>query len=207
MDSLKRFPSFLLLVFWLGYLGFRFFEFNSTADGAVEQHAVKMKDLKAEVVQLNQKYKEGQQFLKTLDLKRTEIQGQAKKLADYQGALSEGADVPNLIKLLMTEARKLDMRVDKVEPGKKIQKEFYLEQQFNLDLRGSYQQVLLFVYRISQLQRILRVSNFTMRPSPISLSSRAMTLTVGVSVSAYQYSLSKEDALAKDESSKPGVQK
>jgi Tfp pilus assembly protein PilO len=85
-----------------------------------------------------------------------------------------------------------------MEPGKKTQKEFYLEQEFKLDVKGSFQQILMFMHRISQLQRILKVGNFNLKKSSISLSSRSVTLDSSISVNAYQYTVSKEDALSNE---------
>ena len=135
--------------------------------------------------------------MKLLDLKKAEIQAQVKKLNEYQGALSEAPDVPSLIKLLLTEAKKLEMRVDRIEPGKKNQKEYYLEQEFKLDVRGSYQQVMLFCARIAQMQRILRIEAYDMKLSPTTLSPRAVTLATSLSIRAYQYTSSKEDQIGK----------
>ncbi|NDD92660.1 hypothetical protein EBZ37_11295 [bacterium] len=205
MDALKRFPSMLLLVCYLGYLGYQFYEFEYTDAGEAQKQQLLVKQADDELEGMRKKKKEGEAFLKSLDAKKEEIREQARKLAGYQGALSEAADIPNLLKILLTEARKLEIRVDRMEPGRKSQKEYYLEQEFKLDVRGSFQQILLFMLRISQMQRILRVGNFNLRVSPVSLSSRAVTLVSSLSINAYQYTVSKEDALSKEaEDSKQG---
>jgi Tfp pilus assembly protein PilO len=96
---------------------------------------------------------------------------------------------------LDTEAKRAELKVDRIEPGKKDQREYYLEQEFKLDVRGSFQSLLLFIHRVSQLQRILRIEGITLRIAPTNLSAKAITLSSNLSVRAYQYTLSKEDKL------------
>ncbi len=207
MEALKRFPSMLLLVGFLGYLGYNWYEFEYAETGEIQKIQAQVKQADVELDGMRKKKKEGEAFLKSLDVKKEEIRGQARKLAGYQGALSEAADIPNLIKILLTEARKLEIRIDRMEPGKKSQKEYYLEQEFKIDVKGSFQQILMFMYRISQMQRILKVGNFNLRKSSISLSSRTVTLESSISVNAYQYTMSKEDALGKEAETKGGGKK
>jgi len=196
-EKLKNFPFILVFVAFTGYLGFQAYNFNNASDGEVEQHKTHLQNEQTEIDGLRKKLAEGKKFMKSLDLKKIEIKGQVKRLSEYQGALSEAPDVPSLIKLLLTEAKKLEMKVDKIEPGKKNQKEYYLEQEFKLDVRGSYQQLLLFSSRVAQLQRILRIEAYEMKQAPAALTPKAVTLTASLSVRAYQYTLSKEDQIGK----------
>ena len=202
IDKLKKIPFFLVLVFYFGYLGFEYYNFNYAPDGAVEQHRAAMATAQNEIETLKKKLLEGKKFMQALDLKRAEIQAQVKKLSEYQGALSEAPDVASLIKVLLTEAKKLEMKVDRIEPGKKTEKEYYLEQEFRLEVRGSYQQLILFAARVAQLQRILRIEAYSMKLSPTSLSPRATTVAATLSVRAYQYTMGKEDQIGKGMSSK-----
>ena len=194
MDRLRTFPFGLIFAAYLVYLGFQFYEYNFASDGRVEQHKAQILASNNEVDGLKKKLDEGQKFLKNLELKKLEIQGLVKKLSDYQGALSEALDVPSMIKLLINEAKKIELKVEKIEPGKKNPKEFYSEQEFKLDIRGSYQQILLFVQRVSSLQRILRIEGFSFKPVATGSSS---AISAQLSVRAYQYSMSKEDQIGK----------
>ncbi len=198
MEKLKNFPFMLVFVAYLGYNGYQYYNFTTATDGQVELHKVEMTTAQGDIDGLKKKLEEGKKFMRSLDAKRAEIQTQSAKLNEYQGALSEAPDVASLIKLLLTEAKKLEMKVDQIEPGKKNQREYYLEQEFKLQVRGSYQQIVLFCARIAQLQRILRIEGFDMKISPNAISSRAVTLAGNLSIRAYQYTLSKEDQIGKD---------
>jgi Tfp pilus assembly protein PilO len=196
-EKLKNFPFILIFVAYVAYLGYQGYAFLKASDGEVEQHKTAMLASQNEITVLKKKLIDGKKFMQSLDVKKTEIQGQVRKLVSYQGALSEAPDVPSLIKLLLTEAKKLEMKVDRIEPGKKVQKEYYLEQEFKLEVRGSYQQILLFSSRVAQLQRILRIEAYDLKQSPISINTKAITLQGSLSVRAYQYTLSKEDQIGK----------
>ena len=121
MEALKRFPSLLLLAGFIGYLAYNVYEFEYSETGEIQKLQGQVKAADTELEGMRKKKKEGEAFLKSLDAKKEEIREQAKKLSGYQGALSEAADIPNLIKILLTEARKLEIRVDRMEPGKKTQ--------------------------------------------------------------------------------------
>lgn len=197
IEKLKNFPFILVFAIYFAYNGYEYYNFLYAADGQVEQHRTQLVSAEKDISDLKKKLEDGKKFMRSLDLKKAEIQTQVKKLNDYQGALSEVPDVPSLIKLLLTEAKKLDMKVDRIEPGKKNQKEYYLEQEFKLDVRGSYQQIVLFAARIAQMQRILRIEAYDMKLSQTSLSSRTVTLSAALSIRAYQYTSSKEDQIGK----------
>lgn len=196
MERLKSFPFILIFVAYLGYLGLQLYQFHYASDGQYEMHLMKIKQTKDEVDVLKKKLVEGQKFMKTLDAKKDELRAQVKKLSEYQGVLSEGLDVPSLIKMLLTETKRIQLKVDRIEPGRRMAKEFYVEQEFRMDVKGSYSQLVLLAQRISQLQRILRIEAFSLKPSP-SLTSRVSSqLDAQLSVRAYQYTSSKEDTMA-----------
>jgi Tfp pilus assembly protein PilO len=195
MEGLKSTPFYLMLFAFLGYLGFQYYTFSYSPDGEVELHRAALASANSELEGLKKKLNDGNKFMKSLDQKREEIRAQIAKLGEYQGALSEAPDVPVLLRLLDTEAKRAELRVDRIEPGKKDQKEYYLEQEFKLDVRGSFQNLLLFIHRVSQLQRILRIEGLTLRIASSSVTAKAITLSANLSVRAYQYTLSKEDKL------------
>jgi Tfp pilus assembly protein PilO len=194
--KLKGFPFAVLFIAYAAYLGYQLYGFHYAPDGQVELHKAQIATSQSEIETLKKKLAVGNKFVKTLELKKVQMQSQMQQLSEYKGALSDGLDVPSMIKLLITEAKKIEMKVEKIEPGRKNQKEYYLEQEFKLDIRGTYQQVILFAQRVSQLQRILRIEAYSMHLVPGSTSTRARNqLIAQLSIRAYQYTLSKEDKI------------
>lgn len=196
MERLKSFPFILIFLAYLAYLGLEYYQFQYAPDGKYEMHQIQMKQTRSELDGLRKKLAEGQKFMQTLDAKKEDLRGRVKKLSEYQGMLSEALDVPSLIKMLITEAKRIQLKVDRIEPGRKIPREYYLEQEFRLDVKGSYFQMVLLAQRIAQLQRILRIESFNLKPS-VTMSSRVSNQLDGqLSVRAYQYTSSKEDVMA-----------
>ena len=195
--KLKSFPFILIFLIYAAYLGSQYYQFQYAPDGQFEMHQIKVKQSKDEVETLKKKLTEGQKFLKNLELKKAELRAQVKKLSDYQGVLSEGLDVASLLKVLITETKRIQLKVDRIEPGRRTPKEYYIEQEFRLDVKGTYAQMVLLAQRISQLQRILRIEAFTLKPSAAAIAKTNSSLLDGqLSIRAYQYTASKEDTIA-----------
>ncbi|MBS1959647.1 MAG: type 4a pilus biogenesis protein PilO [Bdellovibrionales bacterium] len=197
IERLKSFPFMLIFMGYFFYVAYVVYEFNFMADGQVSQHQAQMSSMNADIDGLKKKLAEGQKFLKSLEVKKADLQAQVRKLSEYQGALSEAPDVPNLIKTLISEAKVIGLKVSKIEPAKRTQKEYYLEQEFKVEVRGTFNQVALFTQRVSKLQRILRIESFSMRPSAAATPGSLAPIVGDLSVRAYQYTLSKEDTIGK----------
>jgi Tfp pilus assembly protein PilO len=205
MDKIKSFPFMLIFICYAFYMGYSVFEFHEMEDGASAQHQAQMNSLNVEIDGLNKRLEEGKKFLKTLELKKADLQAQAKRLADFQVTLSDAPDVPALIKTLIGEAKQIDLKVSRIDPGKKTPREFYMEQEFSVEVRGTFQQIALFAMRVSKLQRILRIEAYNLRPDT-SPTSKKSSVVAALSVRAYQYTLSNADNIAKaTESIKTGV--
>jgi len=197
IEKLKNFPVMLIFVCYLGYLGVQYYEFNYASDGLIETEQAHLKLLKDELDGLKKKFVEAKKFMLTLDSKKDDLRLQVKKLEEYQGVLSEDLDVPSLIKVLLTETKRIQLKVDKIEPGRRVPKEFYVEQEFKMDIKGTFSQIVLFAQKISQLQRVLRIEAFELKPSVIANSRISNQLDAQCSIRAYQYAPGKEDVLAR----------
>lgn len=197
IERLKSFPFMLIFLGYFFYVVYVIYEFNFMSEGQVAQHQSQMSTMNVEIDGLKKKLAEGQKFLKSLEVKKADLQAQVKKLSEFQGALSEAPDVPNLIKTLISEAKLIELKVSKIEPVKKTQKEYYLEQEFKVEVRGTFNQIALFTQRVSKLQRILRIEAYTMRPQAGTIPGTAAAVVGELSVRAYQYTLSKEDTIGK----------
>lgn len=198
IDKLERIPFMLLAVIYLGFIGYQYYEFQSTPEGEYELHQVKKSAASKELDALKIKLSEGKKFMQVFELKKQELKTRSLKLAEYQGAMSDALDIPALIKLLLTEAKKIQIKVDHIEPGKSAQREFYFEQDFKLDVKGTYSQLVIFAQRVAQLQRILRIETFSLKPFGDTGPARVGSmLSAQLSIRAYQYTISKEDSMGK----------
>ena len=189
MDQLKKIPFWMFFFLFALYTGYQVFEFEMTDSGEVAKNNVR--------VNQEAKLVEGEKFTKTLDVKKDDIRSQVKKLAEYQGVLADSLDVPELIKVLITETKRIQLKVDRIEPGRKGPKEYYIEQEFKMMVRGTYVQMVLLAQRISQLQRILRIESFNFKPVKNAAGRPTGALDADISIIAYQYAMSNEDSIAR----------
>jgi Tfp pilus assembly protein PilO len=197
MEMLDKLPLNFLVIAAVGYFGFQLYEFELAPSGAVARHEASKVAKTREIQTLTKKKEEAEVFISRLEEKRKELLALNDQLNNLQATLSEGLEVPTLIRLLSTEAANAGIKVEKTDLGTKKEKEFYIEQEFRLVTRGSFVQQVAFLNRISQLQRILRVEAFELVPkSPVS--SKLVTLEGRFSIRAYQYAKSQVDELYRD---------
>lgn len=181
---------------YLAYLGIEFYQFQFSSDGQVIMHETSMNQARTELESVKLKLDDAKRFMKSLEVKKEELRNQFKKLTEYQGMLSEDLDVPSLIKILLMEAKRIQLKVDRIEPGRKTPKDYYLEQEFRVNIRGTFEQFVLFAQRTSQLQRILRIESFSLKPIGDETSKALSQLSGQLSIRAYQYTSSREDSMA-----------
>lgn len=196
MEKAKIVPFVMLFLFYVGSLGVDYYSFQYAPDGQVEMHRAAMAGKKSEIQGLKKKLDDAESFAKGLEAKKDELRTQYKKLIGYKDVLSESLDVPSLIKIIVTETKRIQIKVEKIEPGKRNAKDYYVEQEFKLNVRGNYYQLVLLAQRIAQLQRILRIESFTMKPSGMGGARSGAQLDAQLSIRAYQYAPSREDSLA-----------
>jgi Tfp pilus assembly protein PilO len=196
MEKLKNIPFFLLFIIYLGWLGVQAYQFEFSSDGAVETHKIKIDTLKNEITSLKKKVVEAKEFEKSLDTNKEDLRKKVKKMFEYESMFSERIDVPSLMKLLLTEAKRVDLKLEKIEPVSQSLKEFYVEQEFKMKLNGDYTKMLLFLQRIAQMQRLMRVNEVELTANSNSTSVSSQKLSGIFSIKAYRYTNSKEDTMA-----------
>jgi Tfp pilus assembly protein PilO len=197
MGALSKIPFWMFFFLYIVYTGYQLFAFEISDSGEVAQLNQQLIQSKQEVDELKGKLSEGEKFTRNLEAKKEDIRQQVKKLSEYQGVLADSLDVPALIKMLITETKRIKLRVDRIVPGRNSPKEYYLEQEFNLAVHGTYVQIVLLAQRISQLQRILKLESFNFKPVLDSAGKPNGLLEANISVTAYQYAMSNEDSIAR----------
>ncbi len=201
METINKIPFNIIVIVVLAYLGYQFYDFELGAQGARAMHQAAITAKTAEIEQFKKKKIEAEKFYSQLESKRQELYRLIDDLNGMQASLSDGLEVPAMIKLLVTEAKNTGIKVDRIEPGAKKEKEFYLEQEFRLTVRGTYVQVVTFLDRVAHLKRILRIEGFDLAPKNQS-SSKYIISEAKLSVRAYQYAKSKADDLYNELKSK-----
>jgi Tfp pilus assembly protein PilO len=199
MDKLKEIiPKVLLPLFVLGlaYLGWDYYDFMMGVNSPLVEKSARIKAMSEENVRIREKIKQANEFYSTLKRKRVELRALATQLDEMKTSLSDDLDVPNLIKMVVAEATKVGLKVMSLKPTTIKTSEYYAEQSFDLMFHGAFAQLVLFLQRVSNLERIIRVDNFDIRRNGPS-NSLFVEINGTVQLKAYKYLGSKADEIAK----------
>ncbi|MEK7706011.1 MAG: type 4a pilus biogenesis protein PilO [Myxococcota bacterium] len=122
-----------------------------------------------------------------IESERAEKQAYVDNLARYEARLSDlqrnlnaaraqlpdDADVPQLLAQLGNKARQSGLEIDRFEPQGETPRSFYGEIVFAVTVRGSYHAVATFIDSLGKLDRIVNVSDLTMK-NPKSVNKQVV---------------------------------
>ncbi|OFZ71793.1 MAG: hypothetical protein A3K03_04210 [Bdellovibrionales bacterium RIFOXYD1_FULL_44_7] len=195
-ESIKKFPLGLLLALYLGYVGFDLYSFINMDDSPLLQKKAVLAGLKKSNIELQRKIQTSQEFYKNLDAKKVELRQMAQKLDEMKGTLTEEMDTAGFVKMVITEAKKVGMTVQSLKPKGSRPKELYVEHSFDLTFKAVFVQLVVFLERLSNLQKIVRIERFSLRPVTAS-SARFVELEGIIELNSYTYISSKADEIGK----------
>lgn len=198
-ELLEKIPVTVVLLLYLGYVGWDYYDFTTNESSPLIMARKEVEDSKAANARLQAKVNEGENFLKSLDAKRVELRGLASQLESMKGTLSENLDLPEFMKTVVTEARRVGLFVVSVKPTGSSEKEYFGEQTFDFAFRGVFVQLMLFLDHMANLQKIVRVDNFNIKPRSSS-AGRYVEIDGTVQLKVYRYIASKADSLGRDAS-------
>jgi Tfp pilus assembly protein PilO len=212
-DILERIPYTLVLVAALGYIGFGYYQFRTSADSPLTQKTLQVSKTTKENDDLATRIKGVREFYRSLDTKRMELRQLAQQLDEMKATLSDQLDVPSLIKLFVTEAAKVGLTVASIRPTTTKNEDYYGYQSFDLEFRAVYVQLLVFLERLSTVDRIVRIEKLRAAPTNAAgQSSQYVELSGSIELKAYKYLGTKADELGRgssetslDSASKPAT--
>lgn len=204
-ELLEKIPILPLFFLGLVYLGWDGYQFVTDPTSPLGQKQTQLTAVQAENVRLEDKVKKAKEFFKSLDIKREEIRTLATQLEQMKTTLSDQLDVPRFIKLVITEAAKTGIRVVSIKPTEPKSYEYYLEQPFDLTFRGVYVQVLVFLERLANLDRVIRVDSFDIKRQGSSLA-QYVDLGGVIRIKTYKYVGSRADEVSKSGAAAPQAQ-
>jgi Tfp pilus assembly protein PilO len=194
MEILKKIPWFLILVMWIVFLAYDYYDFEQGSDSQKQQKKTQVKAKETERETLQVEIKKAKDFYDSLETNRKELRKLAQELSDMKTTLSDNIDVSEFLSLVDQEAKKVGLIVKSLKPGEKRTKDYYVEQSFDLNFQGVYAQFLVFLDRLSQTSRIVRVDNFAVKPIG-SQRAKYVDLQGQVELKTYYYLGTKEDEL------------
>ncbi len=147
---------------------------------------------------LRDKEREMKEFVKNLSLQKDKIRQLASSLKEMKATLPETLDEAELTKTLYTEAKKVGLVVVGLKPLEETKRDFYSEQVFEFEFRGIFAQAMMFLERLTSLQKIIKSQSLNLKPIS-SQSDRFVELRGTVKIVAFSYLRSQADELPRQE--------
>jgi Tfp pilus assembly protein PilO len=190
--------SLVAAVAYCGWLGYDYYyDFQNNPESPKLQKQAQIQEIQTQNQGLKKRIAEINAFFKNLEAKKQELRGLAQELDSMKSTLSDSIDVPSFMNLITTEARKVGMTVSRIRPAENLKKEYYGEQHFDLEFRGVYVQLLVFLNRLSQSAKIIRVDSYKLKPRSSS-RARFVELEGTLQIKAFYYLGTKEDKLGRE---------
>jgi Tfp pilus assembly protein PilO len=124
----------------------------------IERREQSIESAKGEISSLERKIQEAKEFEKQFEEKKRRYAELVKQLQALQGALPKEFLLPDLLSDLLGEAKQLELEVTKFKPDEKeTPGELYTSLGFDLDMRGTFLQFLVFLDRMATMKRLVTV--------------------------------------------------
>lgn len=183
----------LLLV----YLGWDHYSFLSDESSELGQKVSQITQKNAAILVSEKKLADAKDFYRNLERKRAELRALSNELSTMKSTLTEAPDPPGFMKLVLKEAKRVGLTVTSLSPLPSQTKQYYIEQPFDLAFQGVYVQLIAFLDRLAQAERIVRIDDFTVKPrNAASRGSRFVDLEGTIKVRSYVYLGTQEDEVA-----------
>ncbi len=160
MDQLKEAlakltwsTSILIIACWGGYS----FYFQDRSEVEIRENSVA--STQATIQKLKNKIIESEQFEKQYEKKKAELADLETKLRSKRAELPKTFNVPEMLNDLLFEAKQVGLEVKKITPAAaETKKELYSELSIDINTKGTFLQLFIFLDRLSKLKRLIGVT-------------------------------------------------
>ena len=194
-NLLRKIPWPIIAIFFALYTAYDvYMVFLSDPGSPLNQLKSRVPVIQADLDNKKKRISEMQSFVNEMEVKREQVRILAGRLEELEtrGDLAEQQDLPSLIRQISTEAKKIGIQLESFAPAGKKDQQFYTEHEFKLRLRGIYVQLIVFLDRITSLQRLFRVDDFHLAPAGPQ-DRRFVELTAEVTLKSFTYLRSEAD--------------
>jgi Tfp pilus assembly protein PilO len=186
----------LLVGLWFGW---DYYQFETSSESELNLEKARIGELRQEVTLKTTKLQEVEQFRRTVDQRRAQLSEMTARLNEKRLAVSEKFDAAEFVGVINTEARRVGLEVIKLDPQSSSQNELYAEHPFKLVFRGVFVQFLVFMERIANLQKIVRVDQFDVGPARSARTSQALVELEGnLELKVYRYLSTSADSISSE---------
>ena len=130
-----------------------------------------------------------QRLAKDLPRKRKEYAQLEKQLTVALAMLPKQSEIPDLLENVSWAGKDSGLEFHVFKPEAEVSKQFYAEVPVNLDVSGSYGQMLTFLKRVGEMPRIVDISNLT-----LGQAQAGAALSITGKVTTYRFIEQSENA-------------
>jgi Tfp pilus assembly protein PilO len=195
-EVINKVPIMLLLVGYLGSLGYDYYTFIDDPTSPLGMKKAELVAAKNANAKLQIKVTELENFVKTLEGKKIELRRLVSEFQQVSGSLSDHLDTPLFMKMIITEAKKVGLKVESLKPKGSVEKEFYMETTFAFSYRGIFAQLLIFLQRLASTTEIIRIADAEIKPNGTA-SDRFVEVKGDLEIKTYTYLSAKAEAMVK----------
>ena len=121
-----------------------------------------IKQLRAKEQKLEQEIKRVEATVRNLEKHKAEMKETTEMFQMASHFLPQQQEIPTLLTSISSKGTSSGLEIETFKPKSEILKEFYAEIPVDIQVRGPYHNVGVFLYEISKLSRIVSVSSINM---------------------------------------------
>ncbi|MBI3558147.1 MAG: type 4a pilus biogenesis protein PilO [Deltaproteobacteria bacterium] len=195
---LARLPILAVGLLYCCYLAYDHYDWMNSSASELGMKKASVVSAKTEFETMKKKLSSGEDFFKNLDAIRERIKALTLQLDSTKTSLSGDIDIANFVRIITLEVNKLNFQIKGIKPEQEKKLDYYVEVPFIVNLKGAYVQILVFFDRVSKFQQVIRISDFSLKPTG-NPSSKFVELDATVKLVSYKYLGSSADDIVKSD--------
>lgn len=195
-EMIRFWAPLIGLVFAAYYAYDYYYVFEQDPGSALAAKKNQITEIKNQNIILDKKVKKLEEFIRQVESKKEEVRSIAQQLAESREVLSDNVQISEFMKMLISEAKRAGLSILSIIPSSKIQQEYYAVVPVEVKFHGVYAQIFTFMNRLANLQRIVRVDRFSMKPVSAA-SKKYVELEGSLEIKTFAYIGSQADQIGK----------
>jgi len=141
---------------------------------------------------------------KTLEMDKKINRDIDKILSEKKGRLPDSTDIEKVIAVLGRKAEQAGVKINDIKPQQEVLAELYVEKPVDISVRGSFHELLNFLYMVSKTERIVNMNNIKMDNS--EYKNQKVIIDTSLTIKVYRFK-KEDEGKVKDVKGKKGKNK
>lgn len=195
--SIRKYAPILMIGCVLYYAHDFYFVFLKEPESPLLVKKNEVRTVTEETQKLKKRVDELSEFEKKLESMREDVKKIVEDLAEARKALPESVGMPDFMKLVISESKRVGLTVVSVTPMPSVKKDYYLEYPVEVRYRGVYAQLVSYLKRLSGLERIINVDKFDIKPVSLA-NAKYVQIEGSLRLVTFSYVGSGADGIGKE---------